>query len=169
MATKRDFYWIVSAIAVMATWLFWAVRLQQSAQIFISEVSFSNNEKQDWVEIYNPTLKNLSLKHYYLSDDADDPTRYQISYELVVFSHGVVTLFCKNAKGIPAGAFRLPFNLAEGETLGLSAPDGYLLDKLHLVAPQNFQGAFTLGRPSTDKNNVNVFYSTTPRQVNWEG
>lgn len=156
---------LVSAIALTG-WLQWTTASQSAATVFISEVSFANNDKQDWVELYNPSLHNRSLKYFYLSDDNTDPTRYQIPFELVIPSHGTVTLYGKKADRIPAGALRLSFNLGSGETLLLSAPDGSPVDRLTLLAPPEFKGTFSLGRTSLDTSKTDIFYQPSPEQVN---
>ena len=94
---KNAFGVFVVAITLLVTWLFWVLQLNNANRLYISQVSFSNNNKQDWVEVYNPSLANVSLKHYYLSDDAEDPTRYQVPFELIVPAHGSAVLWGKSA------------------------------------------------------------------------
>ena len=52
----------------------------------ISEALFDNafsaidsyGDRSDWVELYNAGAQSVSLLGYYLSDDADDPTRFAL-------------------------------------------------------------------------------------------
>jgi len=59
-------------------------RHTQPTNVVINEISFSNNDKNDWVEIYNPTLNNVSLKGYYLTDTQKEYTRFLIEEDIVV-------------------------------------------------------------------------------------
>ena len=75
-------------------------------QLIINEVQSSNNTtldandggNYDWIEIYNLTDDSLDLMNYFLSDKADNPTKWQFpkfklaanSY-LVIFASGLNT------------------------------------------------------------------------------
>lgn len=144
-------------VATPAAW--WFTQQAGASHVFIAEASFANNDKQDWVAVYNPTLNSKSLKGYYLSDDLDDPLKWQVTSDWVVASHDAIVFYGKSAKQAPYGAPKLNFNLSNGETLVLTAPDGSSqLDRMTLVAPPNYDGAFTLGRSSTENPTVEVFY-----------
>ena len=159
---KNAFGVFVVAITLLVTWLFWVLQLNNANRLYISQVSFSNNNKQDWVEVYNPSLANVSLKHYYLSDDAEDPTRYQVPFELIVPAHGSAVLWGKSARQVPPGSARLSFNLGNGETVVLSAPKGEQLSEMTLMSPADYKGACTLVRDPEDMSKVEIVYSSSP-------
>ncbi len=73
------------------------------AQVILNEISNKNsgqildedNELQDWIEIYNPSVSACDLGNYYLSDDAGNPEKWKFpKYSmhsgnyLVVFASG---------------------------------------------------------------------------------
>lgn len=152
----------VVATTLLVAWLSWMLQANNAHQLYISQVSFSNNNKQDWVEVINPSLANVSLKHYYLSDDAEDPTRYQIPFELIVPAHGSAVLWGKSAKRVPPGSARLSFNLGNGETVVLASPNGKQLSEMTLLSPADYKGAFMLVRDPEDMTKVEIVYSSAP-------
>ena len=79
----------------------------------------------DWVEIHNPDASDLDLRGYYLSDDPEDPTKWQITGEnpVIVPAGGYTLLWLDDHAS--AGPTHLPFRLnAGGDVLILTAPDG---------------------------------------------
>lgn len=154
---------VVIVVALMAALLHWGGRNFAPVTVQISEVSFANNDKQDWVEFYNPALSSLSLKGYFISDDANEPTRYRITRDLIVQSHDVVLVYGKSAKRAPAGAIRLNFNISNGETVLLTAPDGSTtVDRISVISPPDFQGPFSVGRSLYDGRSTSIFYQPSP-------
>ncbi len=77
----------------------------------------------DWIELHNPTASPISLETYALTDDADNPQKYDLDNSLVVDPGGFLVLA---ADGLPElGPTHLPFSLsAGGESLGLFRYDG---------------------------------------------
>ena len=162
---KHIFTFVLLGIGCLTAVLYWNLMLQKQNHLLISGASFANNQKQDWVQIYNPSLNHQSIKYFYLSDDTGDPTRYQIPFDLVVPSHGTVTLYGKKARDIPPGTARLTFSFSSGETLVLSTPDGKLVDKLPLVMPPDFKGPFSLGRNPRDSSRTEIHYPSPYQKV----
>ncbi len=98
-------------------------------QVLINELMADNEgsllvdqESPDWVELFNADEDPLDLTGWSLSDDPDEPDRQSLS--------GV----------LEAGGFLLvilDFGLAaEGEQVGLYAPGGAPLDRVHFGAQQ---------------------------------
>ena len=101
---KNAFGVFVVAITLLVTWLFWVLQLNNANRLYISQVSFSNNNKQDWVEVYNPSLANVSLKHYYLSDDVNQLDKWKFpSGTISPDSHIVVFASDKDRTLWPGG------------------------------------------------------------------
>ena len=85
----------------------------------------AQGEFDDWVELYNPDGSDLDLRGYFVSDDADDVSKWVISGDsaLVVPAGGYLVLWLDNDE--EDGADHLPFRLAaEGDAFILTAPDG---------------------------------------------
>jgi hypothetical protein len=137
----------------------------KSNTLFIQEVSFSNNDKQDWVKIYNPSMNSISLKGYYLSDDLDDPFRFQIPFDLVIPAHGSALLHGKKSDHLAIDSVKLNFSLSNGETLILTHPNEQQLDRITLVAPLDYKGKFTIGRETKTPDKTEIFYSNGSSNV----
>ncbi|MBJ7551003.1 lamin tail domain-containing protein [Marinomonas ostreistagni] len=152
---------VITALAVLA--IHQTTKTQSASHLFISEVSFSNNDKQDWVELYNPSLNSVSLKGFYLSDDIDDLERFRIPFDVIVPSHGTALLYGAKAEDLPFDAIKLNFSLSNGESVILTSPSGKTqLDRIALVAPTAYKGQFSIGHNLKDSDVVEISYQPTP-------
>lgn len=92
----------------------------------------------DWFKIYNESETNINLNHYFLSDNKDNPQKYQLSDDLFVKAGDTITFWADNLNApLP---YHVPFKLSgEGEYLSISNPVGILLDeKTFSRVPINF-------------------------------
>lgn len=111
----------------------------------INEVSFTNNDSNDWIEIYNPSLSSVSLKGYYLSDSSKSLTRFKIEEDILIPSHGFAVFFGENMETDSDSS--LPFNVGNGETIYLVDRDGLsIIDRLTVVASENDSTTKSVGR-----------------------
>jgi hypothetical protein len=83
----------------------------------------SDGHPGDWVELFNPSNRDVALRGWTISDDRDDLDPITLSADLVVPAAGFLVLW---ADGEPdAGAGHLDFQLvADGEEVVLTAPTG---------------------------------------------
>ena len=107
-----------------------------SAELVLNEVMADNatvvedpdepGAFEDWIELYNPSAADVDLAGAFLTDDLDDPTRWQVPTGLVVPAGGFLVIWADNdqEQGATHAGFRLD---ADGEELGLYAPDGVTL------------------------------------------
>ena len=90
------------------------------AQVVINEISASNRtgltdafgQREDWVEIYNPTLTPVSIGGWYLTDNASDlrKWRFPTTAPTVTLAAGArIVVWCseKNRKANARNALRL--------------------------------------------------------------
>lgn len=76
-----------------------------------------------WVELWNPTDRDISLDGYALTNDLDEPRRGQIGAGVVLPARGHVVL-------------RLDVPSAAGGELGLARPDGSYIDRVRYGAQE---------------------------------
>ncbi len=153
---------LVLLFTLLTPVLFWLSQSQSASTVYLKEASFTNNAKEDWLDLYNPTLNSISMKGYFLSDNLDDPTKWQFTSDWVIGSHQTLRVYGKASDSAPYGSARLNFNLGNGETLVLTARDGKSqIDRMTLLAPPNYEGSFTMGRPGNDLSITEVFYQET--------
>ncbi len=119
-------------------WMLFLIPVNNYAQLYINEivaandavVADANGEYDDWIEIYNAGATAVNLAGYYLSDDIDAPTKWQIpatNASLTTVPAGGFLLFWADNE-VGQGANHLNFQLrSSGETIVLTAPDGTTL------------------------------------------
>ena len=82
----------------------------------------------DWVELANPTDEDVDLARWTLSDDPAEPDKHALD-ALLLPAGGRLLLWADDSPDL--GPTHLSFSLdAEGEALGLYAPDGTTVDLL---------------------------------------
>jgi len=137
----------------------------------INEVSAGNDiyindygKKADWIELYNTTAEDISLKGLYLSDKRGEPRKYQIQDDgFIVPAYGTCIVWCdgKEVVSQPHAAFKL--ENADGAFVSIQAADGSWADSLEYVKQGKWQtfgrypdgGRMTalLNQPTIDKAN----------------
>ncbi|MBI9076401.1 MAG: carbohydrate-binding domain-containing protein [Desulfatibacillum sp.] len=82
----------------------------------------------DWIELYNNGSSTISLKGYFLSDDADDPEKWTFP-DVTIEAGGTLCVWAdedEDQDGVH-GNFKLS---KSGETIILSAPGGGVVDQV---------------------------------------
>lgn len=83
----------------------------------------------DWVELYNPGSADIDLSGWSITDDLSDPAKHIFAAGVTVPGGGYLLLWADDDE--QDGPNHLPFKLAaEGEQLGLFAPDGTAMDQV---------------------------------------
>ncbi|HEX2972152.1 MAG TPA: lamin tail domain-containing protein, partial [Tepidisphaeraceae bacterium] len=141
--------------------------------VVVNEVlSHTDQLAGDWVEFYNTTDSAIDISGWWLSDDASNPTKYQIQPGTIIPANGFV-LFCQFAQfgNISAHGVVTPFAFSElgGEEVVLSSADaaglltGYRV-KQKVDASDKER---TFGRYLTsDGDDFTVLSQPTPGQAN---
>ena len=130
----------------------------------INEVSAANNiyvneywQRNDWVELFNPTDELQDVAGMWLSDNAEKPEKWQISSEgseasTMIAPHGHLIIWCD--KLAPQTQLHAPFRLsADGGDVVLTAHDGSWTDRLRYETHQSDE---TVGRYPDGSNDVYV-------------
>ncbi|MCB0794700.1 MAG: CotH kinase family protein [Flavobacteriales bacterium] len=107
-------------------------------QVVINEVSASNfsyqadnfGEFEDWVELYNAGPALVDLSGWYMSDNPNNPTKFQIQPGTTIAANDHLVVFCSgrntNAGGVVHSNFKL--NQSAGEWVLLSDAGGVGVD-----------------------------------------
>ena len=115
----------------------------------INEVSAGNDiyindygKKADWLELYNTTDQDVELAGLYLSDNRDNPQKFQFQSG-VVPAHGTCIVWCDGKDDITQ--LHAPFKLenADGACVSIMAVDGSWSDYLEYMKQGKWQ---TYGR-----------------------
>jgi len=77
----------------------------------------------DWVELHNPTVGELPLAGYFITDDPEEPYKHAFDTDLVIPAGGFMLFSADNQPDL--GPTHLDFKLGKGgEALGLFRSDG---------------------------------------------
>lgn len=143
-----------------------------SAQLYINEYSCANmngvldnnSEYNDWIELYNSSSTTVNLSGYYISDNINNPTKFQIPSGTVP-ANGFTRVFC-SGRGIVNGVWiHANFKLTQckSEEIVLSNPSGAIVDS---VTIRRHQLEHSWGRSSDGAATWSVFKIPTSNTSN---
>ena len=82
-----------------------------------------SGEYDDWIELANPNYEDVDISGWYISDDLEDATKFEIPEGTVLPAEGFLILWADKEED--QGALHLNFKLdADGEAVILIHPDG---------------------------------------------
>ena len=161
-------------VAAALLWVCLGVSPMATAQVYINEIMAVNQsygtdpqgDAEDWVELVNAGNVSVNLGGYYLSDDPDNPQKWQFPTNqsgltrLPARGHLVVWADSDTqASGLHAG-----FNLSSlGETLVLSSPSGDMVDR---ITYEPLRADVTYGRDALNAAQWGVLAFPTPGMAN---
>lgn len=148
----------------------------------VNEVSAANSiyvndyyKKDDWVELYNTTDKDIDLTGYFLSDNLAKPTKYQIPESSVkdgniLPAHGHRVIWCSKRDRIGKeihASFKL--DNAEGACVILTSPDQKWSDTFAYqvmngdetcgLYPDGASNGYLMQLPTIQKSNMLTMYA----------
>lgn len=140
-----------------------------SGQLYINEFCASNatviydstyNDFSDWVEIYNAGNFDINLNGYYITDNLDNPDKFQITVDTILASKSFIIIWTDDRGLDLHPGFKLS---QDGEEIGLFAPDLTLVDSLTFDYQQV---DVSYGRTSDGSEGWSYFYNPTPGSSN---
>jgi len=98
-----------------------------------------DGQSSDWIEIFNPCETAVNLEGWYLTDDADDLTKWELP-AVEVMPHGYLLVFASGKdRDDPSEELHTNFKLSGGgEFLALVEPDGGTIAHSYDEYPQQF-------------------------------
>lgn len=143
---------------------------QAAPPVVVNELSATNTiyhsprlKRSDWIEIYNTTDAPYDLAGCYISDDAANPHKHQLTDSRIVPPHGHIVLW--------ADDHELPFKLSNADyaAVVLTAPDDTWADTFYYHAhtaqqsigrwPDGGTDVYALDRPSIGSPNLLTAYA----------
>ena len=117
-----------------------------SAQLRINEFVAINEslgeldqsgERRDWIELHNPTNQAIALRNYFLTDDIDEPEKYQLPDISLAAGGYLRVLAFGTSDRTTANFYSTGFGLSgDGEYLGLSQRTGGASMVIQEFAPE---------------------------------
>ena len=156
------------------------------SQLVINEYSAANysylsdsyGQNEDWFEIYNNTLVNVDLNGYYLSDKADNLTKFQISSSVIINANNHLIVYASGNDEVNLNDIHTNFKLHQtkgNEWIILTSPDGLSIVDSIFVLPcltdhsrgrlndaDDQWGVFVTPSPNASNINASLNYSETP-------
>lgn len=155
----------------------------------INEVSAANSvylneyfKKNDWIELYNTTDKDIDIAGMYISDNLKKPQKYQIpaasevmaTYTTIIPAHGYMVIWADQL--LPESQIHTGFKLgnADDEVVMLTAADGTWSDTLSYkmhdgvqsvgLYPDGSSQAYVMDVPTIGESNILTSYATAFEQ-----
>jgi hypothetical protein len=97
-----------------------AITINELQPSNISTIQDEKGSFEDWIELYNSSDQDISLRGWYLTDNLDNPVKAPLSRNISIPAKGFVLLWADG--GDVKSPYHLPFSLkASGEEVGLFA------------------------------------------------
>jgi Lamin Tail Domain len=149
----------------------------RAQSIFINEFMASNvistpeivdyDDYSDWIEIYNDSSASINLSGYYLTDNLNNPTKWQIPDGTSIPPKGFLLFWADGFDDSPDFSkiyYHLNFSLSkDGEEIGLFSPEQVLIDSV-TFGPQISDVSY--GRQPDGANNWYYFGESMPSNSN---
>ena len=144
-----------------------------NGQLVINEFLTSNSgiladeagEYEDWIELYNTSDEEINLNGFCLSDNYDDPIKYEFPESATISGHSFLIVFADEDEN--QGSYHADFKLSrEGEQIILiqiSENDTLVIDSLSYV---NQITDISYGRFPDGDDNFGFFSMPTPGEAN---
>ena len=141
-----------------------------NSQIYINELSSKNDsvildefgESSDWIELFNSSNNAINLEGYYLSDEIDEPFKWQIP-NLSIAPQGFIIIFASDLDLCQTWC-HTNFKLSsDGESLILSDPSGLGIDQITFSSLEEDQ---SFGRVEDGTTTWAIFNTPTPSASN---
>ncbi|NLZ24430.1 lamin tail domain-containing protein, partial [Candidatus Dojkabacteria bacterium] len=155
-------------VTVLATvLLFIFERTNKSTELKINEIAYSFKNESDWIEIYNPSDKEVSLKGYYLTDRKKNFTKFRIEENVVLSPKDFVVIYCEKYSNPDTSLIVTNFNISVGETIYLIGKNGRtIIDTLTVVPRRDDIKEFSIARFPDGSNEIYTTTDYTPGEAN---
>ncbi len=144
------------------------------AQILINEVSAANlagiqdgdGDREDWVELYNPSASAVNLSGWFLSDNPANPQKWVIPAGQTLGPGAYRVVFCsgKNKVAMPFLHTNFKITQTKGESVVLTQPNGTTEDIYTFNTPNQVNHSY--GRSPNGSATWKIFTTPTPGVVN---
>ena len=143
------------------------------AQVVINEYSCSNtntisdnyNQYEDWFELYNTSSSTVNIGGFYLSDNNNNPDKWQIPSGTTIAGNSFLLVFA-SGRGESTGGYLHPnFKLTQmkQEHIVFSDASGNIIDILQLIPTQINHSR---GRITDGASSLALFTNPTPNASN---
>ena len=114
-----------------------AVRINEILPSNVSVIEDPDySDYPDWIELYNNSSQPIDLSNHFLTDDLDEPNKWQIPTGCVISAYGYLVFWADDAIYASTNhGYHLPFKYsADGEDVALVTPDQHIVDAVKYPA-----------------------------------
>lgn len=157
----------------LLTLLLLTLTFSVTSQVIINEYSCSNmtgvtdayGEREDWVELHNPTAAPVDLTGYFLSDKSSNLFKWVIPSGTIP-ANGFRMVFCSGRNTVNGTQLHPNFNLkqTEGDWIILTNVAGVVQDSLKIV--HMTKADHSVGRSTNGATDWKLFTTPTPNANN---
>lgn len=149
--------------------------LSSPAQVLVNEYSCANLDQfadqfgkhEDWIELYNDSDASVDLSGYYLSDESDEPSKWQFPAGTSITAKGHLVVYASGRDLTTGGPLHTNFRLSQTknnpEHIVFSKPGGQIIDDLEIVTTKTQQ---SIGRLTDGGAQWRVFTLPSPSATN---
>ncbi|MBV6438496.1 MAG: hypothetical protein EPGJADBJ_00120 [Saprospiraceae bacterium] len=158
------------------TLLLTASALSLCAQVVVNEYSCANlsqfpdqyGKYEDWIELYNTADMPADIGGYYLSDDEDEPQKWQFPAGATIPAKGYLIVFTSGRnEALPGSPFHTNFKLTQTknnpEHIVLSESNGLVFNDLEILTTKLHQ---SVGRLTDGSAGWGIFTQPSPGAAN---
>ncbi len=162
-------------ITALAMWLTAAGSYKLKAQVVINEYSASNlstiqdnyQKYEDWIELKNTGTTAIDLSGYFLSDDADEPQKFEIPSGVSIPAGGYLKVWASGRDEYSAGNLHTNFKLSQTkdnpEYIVFSQGNGSIIEAVQL---EKTMKNHSRGRNPFGSDQWVIFTTPTPGMTN---
>lgn len=122
-----------------------------------------DGDYSDWIEIYNPSVDDINLLAYSLSDNMENPEKWSFP-DIVLPAEGFILVFASGKDKINSLFLHTNFKISsDGEAMYLFSYTGELLDS---TDPISLNSDRSYGRSMDGSSNWGVYIHSTPGNSN---
>jgi hypothetical protein len=150
-----------------------------NAQVVINEYSAANLKTiaddfqgyEDWIELYNTATEDMDISGYFISDNPDEPKKWQLPQGVIISGNGYHMIWCDGRDTVKkVGStrylhtnFKLTQTKKKAETITLSDANGKKIDEIKV---QKTRAEQSRGRLTNGNSTWVIFIKPTPKAIN---
>lgn len=132
-----------------------------------SDVTDNHSNYEDWIELYNAGTASVDLSGYFLSDDEDEPEKWEIPSGISIAAGGYARFWCSSRDVIEGTNYHTNFKITQstgGEQVVFADPSGTVIDQNDIDEPN--QKNHSWGRYPDGSSTWYIFTDPTPNASN---
>lgn len=165
MRLKLYFSFFISFL--LANWAFSQVIINEYSAANMDGLTDNYDDQEDWVELYNAGTADVDLAGYFLSDNIDNPDKWEFPAGIFISPGEHLIIYCSDRDEVIGNFIHAGFKLTQTrqEYIVLTDPSLTLVDAYQMVNPN--QANHSTGRVQDGDPSWGIFTNPTPGAPNF--